>query len=489
MSKAIGWVVVVVAMWMVMSAAGPGVARAEPTGAQRRAVEEVEQIKPLIHEMAMKLWEAAEISLQETESAALLSGILEREGFTVERGVAGMPTAFVATYRHGAGKPVIGVLAEYDALPGVGNEAAPERKPRADGHTHGHGCGHNLFGAGSVGAAIAMKRAMAEGNIDGTVKLFGCPAEETLIGKVFMARDGVFDGLDACLDWHPSGKTEIGNTQSRAMNSFEIEFFGKAAHGSGSPWDGRSALDAVELLSTGVNYMREHIEPSARIHSVIVNGGDAPNVVPAHAKVWYFVRDADREGVEKIYTWLLDIAKGAALMTQTEHKVQLITAVHSYNHNRPLQEAAQKNLEYVGGPQYTDEEHAWAKELQRSLGIEEKGYDAKVQKLSKGEGALSGGSTDVAEVSRLTPTVKVGVTSTAAGVPFHSWAATACHGREAAVKAPVIAAKVMAMTGVQLMQDGELLKAAREAFEKSMKDGAYESPIPGDLKPPVGGSE
>ena len=473
--------VVIAAMLMFVTAE----ALAEPTQAQREAIRHVEQIEPLVTEMAMKLWHESEIALRETKSAAYLADVLEREGFTLQRGVAGMPTAFVATFKQGGGKPVIGVLAEYYALPSVGNEAVPMQEPRADGNTGGHGCGHNLFGAGSVAAAIALKRTMQQQNIDGTVKLFGCPAEETLIGKVYMARDGVFDGLDACLDWHPGGKTQIGNTASRALNTFEVEFFGKSAHGSGAPWDGRSALDAVELMSIGANYMREHIEPSARLHSVIVHGGDAPNVVPNYAKVWYFVREADRDSVEKNYKWLLDIAKGAALMTQTEYKVKLLTGVHSYNLNRPLQEAAQANLEYVGPPQYTEADHAWAKQLQRELGLKESGYDVKIHPLAKKPGPLEGGSTDVAEVSRLTPTVKVSATSAAAGIPFHSWSATACHGREAAAKSSVVAAKVMAMTGVQMMQDADLLQRAQKAFKESMKDGPYKSPIPADAKPPL----
>ena len=243
---------------------------------------------------------------------------LEEAGFSIESGVAGMPTAFVATY--GSGRPVIGVLAEYDALPGVGNAPVPEREPREDGVTSGHGCGHNLFGAASVAGAIALKRMMEDQGIEGTIKLFGTPAEETVVGKVYMAKAGVFDGLDAVIDWHPGTETEVKNQKGRAMNNFEVEFFGQAAHAAADPWNGRSALDAVEMMNYGANLLREHVMPTTRIHYVIPNAGQAPNVVPEYAKVWYYVRDIDRESVEKHYDRLLKIAEGAALATNTEHK-------------------------------------------------------------------------------------------------------------------------------------------------------------------------
>ncbi|HET7292466.1 MAG TPA: amidohydrolase [Vicinamibacteria bacterium] len=221
-----------------------------------------------------------------------MAGLLEREGLQIERGVAGMPTAFVASF--GSGRPVLGILAEFDALPGIGNEAVPRREPRKDGVPNGHGCGHNLFGAGSAGAAIALKRAMQALHLPGTLKLFGTPAEETLVGKAYMARDGVFDGLDAALDWHPGLETKVSNDSGQALNNFTVEFFGKAAHGARDPWNGRSALDAVELMTHGATMMREHVPTTARIHYVIAEGGEAPNVVPAFARVWFYVRDVDR---------------------------------------------------------------------------------------------------------------------------------------------------------------------------------------------------
>ncbi|MGD8869656.1 MAG: amidohydrolase [Gemmatimonadales bacterium] len=433
--------------------------------------------------MAMKLWDYSEIALMEAQSADFLAGLLEEEGFSVERGVAGLPTAFVASW--GSGSPVIGVLAEYDALPGIGNAPVPHRQPRADGLTSGQGCGHNLFGAGSVGAAIALKRTMEQHGIAGTVKLFGSPAEETVVGKVYMAKAGVFDGLDGVLDWHPGQETKVRNQPGRALNNFTVEFYGQAAHGAGDPWNGRSALDAVEMMDYGVNMAREHIRPTARIHYVIPAGGDAPNVVPEYARVWYYVREADREKVEEYYDWLLKIAEGAAMATRTTYKVTLITGVHETLLNRPLQEAMQANLEAVGAPHFSDEYQEFARELQRSLDLEGKGLDTEIKPLADEPEPVTGGSTDVAEVSYLAPTVSVTVTSAASDIPWHSWATAASHGTEGSISAAEVAAKVMALTGVDMLTDPTLLERAEAFFLEETEGKPYESPIPVDQKPPL----
>ncbi|MHC4678141.1 MAG: amidohydrolase, partial [Planctomycetota bacterium] len=390
---------------------------------KQEVLDRVGSIEAVIEEMATKLWDYAELPLHERRSADLLIGKLEQAGFGIETNVAGMPTAFVATY--GKGAPVVGILAEYDALPGVGNEPVPERKPRADGVTSGHGCGHNIFGAASVGGAIALKQLMEKENLKGTLKLFGTPAEETIIGKVYMAKAGIFDGLDAVIEWHPGDDNEVRNQTGRAMNSFEVEFFGQAAHGAADPWNGRSALDAVELMNYGVNMMREHIKPTVRIHYVIPDAGDAPNVVPEYTKVWYYVRDINRDEVDKLYARILKIAEGAALATETTHKAHLMTAVHEYLLNRPMQEALQKNLELVGAPAFTDEEQEFARSLQRVLNKEEKGFNDKIKPLPDKPGEVKGGSTDVAEVSWIVPTAGFNVATAAEDIPWHSWAATA----------------------------------------------------------------
>lgn len=450
---------------------------------KRDVITRVDSIEAIIDEMAAKLWEYSELSLYETRSAALLISKLKEAGFDVETNVAGMPTAFVATY--GRGSPVVGILAEYDALPGVGNEPVPERKARADGVTSGHGCGHNIFGAASVGGAIALKQLMEKENLKGTLRLFGTPAEETIIGKVYMAKAGVFDGLDAVIEWHPGDENEVRNQTGRAMNSFEVEFFGQAAHSAADPWNGRSALDAVELMDYGVNMMREHIEPTARIHYVIPNAGDAPNVVPEYAKVWYFVRDINRDAVDKLYARVLKIAEGAALATETTHKVHLITGVHEYLLNRPMQEALQKNLDLVGAPQFTEQEQEFARSLQRSLSKPENGFNDKIKPLPDKPDEVKGGSTDVAEVSWIVPTAGFGVATAAKDIPWHSWAATACHGTRAGRKGAVVAAKVIAATGVDVLTRPALVQEAKAFFLKATDGKPYQSPIPANQKPPL----
>ena len=457
------------------------VAEAGLTAEKGEVIEAVDQMQQEIQDWSMTLSDYSEIALEEHRSAELLAGVLEQEGFMLERGVAGMPTAFVASW--GKGSPVIGILAEYDALPNIGNAPEPQEQAREDGHPHGQGCGHNLFGAGSVAAAIALKRVMDENGMTGTVKLFGSPAEETLVGKVYMANAGVFDGIDLTLDWHPFYETSVTNSTGQAMNNFEVEFFGRASHGAFDPWNGRSALDAVELMNHAVNMMREHIEPSARIHYVIPNGGEAPNVVPAHAKVWYYVRDENREKVIRNYEWMLQIAEAAAMATQTTHKVTLITGVHELLLNRPLQEAAQANLEFVGAPQFSEADHEFARELQAGLGIEPKGYPTEVDPLADDVQPVEGGSTDVAEVTRLAPGVSIYVATAGLDLPWHSWATAASHGRPGASRGAVVAAKVLAMTAMDFLQDEELRVAARAEFERKMKDNPYVSPLPKGQKP------
>lgn len=448
---------------------------------KRQVIAEVDALEAQIVDMSMQLWDFSEIALKEHQSAELLASILETEGFTVERGVAGMPTAFVAVW--GSGEPVIGILAEYDALPDIGNGPVPMKQAREDGHPHGQGCGHNLFGAGSAAAAIALKRTMDANGMQGTVKFFGSPAEETLVGKVYMANAGVFDGIDITIDWHPFFETNVNNRAGQAMNNFQVEFFGKAAHGAFDPWNGRSALDAVEVMTHAANLMREHIEPTARIHYVIPDAGEAPNVVPAYAKVWYYVRDENREKVEASYEWLTQIAEAAAMATQTTHKITLITGVHEVLLNRPLQEAAQFNLDYVGAPQFSEEDHAFARELQTTLGIEPLGYPTQVTPLADEVLPTEGGSTDVAEVTRLAPGVSFYVATAGLNLPWHSWATSASHGRPGAAKGASVAAKAMAMTAMDFLQDENLRERAKAEFDEKMAAQPYVSPIPKGQKP------
>ncbi len=461
-------------------ATSPVVAQ-EVSREMREAMEHARAIENVVGEISQTLWTFSEIALREQRSAGYLTAMLEQEGFAVRRGVADMPTAFVAEY--GAGRPIVGILAEYDALPGIGNVPVPGRAPREDGWPHGQGCGHNLFGAGSVGGAIAIKRAMDEHGVRGTLRVYGTPAEETVVGKVYMAKAGLFGDVDAALEWHPDLRTQTSNRHTQAMNSFEVEFRGQAAHAAYDPWNGRSALDAVELMNDGVNLLREHIRPSTRIHYVIPSAGEAPNVVPEFAKVWYYVRDENREFVERYYEHVLDIARGAAIATRTDHTVRLLTGVHAVLFNRPLQEAVQRNLELVGAPQFTDGEQGFAREMQAFLEIDPVGYNTAIEPLASEPLPVRGGSTDVAEVSRITPTVGFLIASAPAGVPWHSWATSASHGTTAGIKAARVAAQVIALTGMELLTDPGLVRRARHAFEEATAGNPYVSPVPPDQKP------
>ena len=467
---------------MAALAAGPAAAQSVEEGKQS-ALDHAAGLEDLVGQMSARLWDYAEIALEEHESAGYLAGVLSSEGFAVEAGVAGMPTAFIASW--GSGRPVLGVLAEYDALPNIGNAPEPRRSGRDDGHIHGHGCGHNLFGAASVAAAIAVKRMMADHGTTGTVRLYGTPAEETVVGKVYMARDGLFDDLDAAIVWHPGQKTAVTNNRARALNNFEVTFRGQAAHGAADPWNGRSALDAAELMNHGVNMMREHIEPSARIHYVIPNAGEAPNVVPEYAKVWYYVRDTTRTAVEKNYRWILDIAAGAATMTRTEHEAFLITGVHPYTLVRPLQEAMQANLERVGSPGFSEADQEFARELQGFLDMETSGLKDTVDPLADAPTTADGGSSDVAEVSYITPTVEFSVTTAAEHIPWHSWATSASHGTAGAVKGAQVAAKALALMGAELILDADLLRRAKEAHAAEIGGEPYRSPIPAGQAVPL----
>ncbi len=454
----------------------------------------------LIVDMHQQAWDLAEVGLLETKTSQLLVDILEANGFTVERGVAGMPTAFVATY--GSGGPVVGLMAELDALPELSQEAVPYRKPRKEG-APGHGCGHCGYAATAVGAAIAVKEAIEAHGLSGTVKCFGCPAEETLVGKVFMVRDGVFDGLDACLGHHPSGTNTVSMGSSNAMNSVKFEFFGKASHAAGSPHKGVSALDAVELMNVGVNYMREHVIQETRMHYVIEEGGHEPNVVPAYARSWYYVRAPERDLVDKYYDWVLRIADGADLMAGTTHKVRFLTGAHQTIPNRPLAELIVANMREVGAPSYTEDELAFAAELGKSVDRQEKLAGLRQSNLPDAmeladvdinpriydpfgeERKGGGGSTDVAEVSWITPTVEFGTACFIVATPGHSWQNTAVSGTSIGHKSTLFAAKTMATSTLDLLTQPETLERVRKDWEQRMEGRTYQNPLPPDLKPPL----
>ena len=440
---------------------------------KQEAMKWIDDNQDMLREASQAIWGYAETGLQETRSAQYLANMLRKNGFTVETDVAGLPTAFVATW--GSGTPVVGFLAEYDALPGLSQKAGVDHKtPLVDG-APGHGCGHNLLGVGGCSAAMAVKAVMEKEGLGGTVKLFGCPAEETVGGKVFMARADVFAGLDVCFDWHPNPLNQAIVLSSNALNEFEVEFYGTTAHAAGEPWQGRSALDAVELMDIGVNFLREHIPSTARIHYVIRHGGEAPNVVPDYASVFYYVRDKDREGVDKVYRRVLKIAEGAALMTETTHKVTFRTGMHGMLTNRTVAELVYKNLNYVGIPSFTPEQQQFAKSLQKAFGVEETGFSDRIEPFEEGSIAAS---SDVAEVSRLVPTATLNTACRPLGTPGHSWAVVACCGSDVGFRGMKVAAKTMAASAVEALLDPRIIEKAQQEFKEQTAGSAYQSPLP-----------
>ncbi|MFC1732792.1 amidohydrolase [candidate division KSB1 bacterium] len=450
---------------------------------KNEAIGWVENNKDNLNQAARALWDYAETALLEYQSADYLSNFIESHGFSVERGVADLPTAFVATY--GSGKPVIGILGEYDALPGLSQEAAlTEKIPVFEGQP-GHGCGHNLFGVASIGAAIAIKEVMQNHDIPGTIKFFGCPAEETVVGKVYMAKKGIFDDLDVCYVWHPGRTNDVDLGTSNALNNFEVTFYGKTAHAAGDPWNGRSALDAVELMNIGVNFLREHVTPTVRIHYVIPDAGMAPNVVPDYAKVWYYVRGKDRPEVEEVYERVLKIAEGSATMTDTRHEIYLITGVYNMMVNRELARVLHKNLEFAGLPLFTEQEQEFAREMQRTLGEDEDGMSVNIEPLEEPQGYTGGGSTDVADVSWIVPTASLSTACSPLNAPGHSWAIVSSSGSSIGHKGMRVAAKTIAAAGIETLLDPSIVEKARAEFMENTKDFTYESAIPRDQKPRI----
>lgn len=447
--------------------------------AQRTALTAVEGDRETIVRANRKIWEFAEVGLEEKKSSAHLQGVLRDAGFRVKADIAGMPTAFVAEY--GSGKPIIGILAEYDALPGLSQKSVPFREPVKDGQP-GHACGHSGLGAGALGAALAVKQSIEKHRLKGTVRLYGTPAEETAIGKVYMALDGVFKDLDVCLHWHPSTKNQPWAGSSKALVSIKFTFKGTAAHAAGSPESGRSALDAVELMNVGVNYMREHVKEDARMHYVVTNGGGAPNVVPADAGVWYFVRADTHEDVERYVSWVKDIAKGAALMSRTKLSVTIDTDCHEIIPNSPLSELFHKHLEAVGAPKFTEKEHAFARRLQQPL-IEQFGtefpvaIDESVKSVAESS-SPSKGSTDVGDISWQVPTGGIRTSCLPAKSPGHSWQNVACIGSTIGDKGTVYAAKVIAVTAVELLENSDAVAAAKAEFDARMNGRKYTTLIP-----------
>ncbi len=430
-------------------------------------------------EIAQTIWNLAEMGYQEEKSAALLQKTLADAGFTIKKGVAGIPTAFTAEY--GSGAPIIGIMGEYDALPGISQQAVPEKK--SAGKAAGHACGHHLFGTASTAAAIAVKDWMKANNAKGTLRFYGTPAEEGGSGKVYMVREGLFDDVDVALHWHPSSLNAASAGAALANKSAKFRFYGVSAHAAIAPERGRSALDGVEAMNAMVNMLREHVPEKARIHYVITSGGKAPNVVPDFAEVYYYARHNQRDVVIDIFDRIVKAGEGAAMGTGTTMDFEMIGGTHELLPNLSLQKLMHDNLSKVGGMEYTPEEKEFADKIAISMGY--KGVDiAKARNIQpyKTE-AKAFGSTDVGDVSFTVPTVGMGAATWVPGTPAHSWQAVAAGGTSIGNKGMMIAAKTLALTAINLYQDKELVKKAKVEFlERRGADFKY-IPLLGDRAP------
>lgn len=453
----------------------------EPSANKRQAVTGVERQETALVGLSDQIWGFAETALRETRSAAVLADYAESQGFRVERGVAEMPSAFVATY--GEGRPIIGILGEYDALPGLSQGAVPERQPLvAEGA--GHGCGHNLFGPASLGAAVAIKELLAAGQLQGTVRFYGTPAEESVGGKVYMARAGLFSDLDAVVAWHPADQNRADTGSSQAMVDFVVDFFGRSSHAAVDPWNGRSAVDGLEIFTHALNMMREHIRPTARIHYTIVDGGDVPNVVPAHARLWCWVRDEKRTGVEEMMGRVRKMAEGAALAADVESRLTVQAGVYEMLPSLIGARLLQSNMEWLGEPRFSAEEQEFARQLQQAAGVEAVGIDSSIPPLNEHPGSPEGGSTDVADVSWIVPTVHLSAVMAPKGIPWHAWPVVASAGSSIGHHGMLYASRVLAATMVDLYEHPEQLQAMRQELDAKTRGEAYHTLIP-DGPPPV----
>ncbi len=444
---------------------------------------------PVIEAANDALWEFAELALEENRSSAYLRGILEKNGFRILPGAEGVPTSFIAEY--GAGSPVIGLIAEYDALPGMSQEKSPVCRPRQEG-APGHACGHCALGAAVLGAALVLKDCMARQELPGTIRFYGCPAEETVEGKVLMSRDHLFDSCDAALSWHPNDISYVWARKSVALTGMRYTFHGTSAHAGLDPWNGRSALDAVELMNVGANYLREHIQPSCRFHYAITDGGRAPNTVPDRAQVWYAMRGPSRQAVEEIRQRLGKIARGAALMTETDWEETYVSGCYDFMPNMAMAQLLLDKMREVGAPRWTPEDRTFAKALFSQ--IPQRYLDETCSSFGLGEGDLTdglvngiydgyyrggslGASTDLGDVSWQIPVGCFSYASTVVGSPGHSWFYTAACGAGLGARGAQAAAKVLALAGYELLTDSQLLRDVKEEHIKALSGARYNCPI------------
>ena len=468
------------ALLLVATAVSAATTTAPNLAEKKAATASIDNTADRLSALSDEIWRYAETALKETRSSKALADFAEQNGFKVTRGVASMPTAFVAEY--GSGKPVIGIMGEYDALPGISQKAEPERAVLEAG-APGHGCGHNLFGVGSLAAAIAVKEQIAAGKLNGTIRFFGTPAEEAVGGKLYMLRDGVMDGTDVMLAWHPADRNEAETKSTQALLDISVEFHGRAAHAAYDPWNGRSAVQAAELFTHAVNMMREHIKPTARMHYAIVNGGDVPNVVPEYAKVWIWLRDLEMPSVEEMFGRVKKIAEGAALAADVTSKVTVNGGDWNMNVNKTGQRLMFSNLTWLGPMQFTPEEQQFAKEIQRATNVPEKGLNPDVKPFENEPGPAEGGSTDVGDVSWRFPTITMQAVTAPVDAPWHGWPVVACGGMSIGHKGMIYAAKALAATMIDLYKSPALVSEIKREFADDVKDSKFKSYIPDG--PPV----
>ncbi len=461
--------------------------KADNYAAKKRAIAYLskDEVITKFGQISDAIWSYAELGMQEFKSSALLIKTLEDEGFTIEKNVAGIPTAFIASW--GEGKPVIGVLGEYDALPMLSQKArVPVRDPLIAG-APGHGCGHNMMGTAASAAVIAVKNSMEKDNIKGTIRFYGSPAEETIISRPYMVRAGVFDDVDAVIDNHSSTNMGTGfGVSGNALISVIFTFTGKTAHSAGAPWDGRSALDAVEIMNISTNFLREHLNYTHRLHYVTIEGGEAPNVVPDRASVWYYVRNTDDRLID-MYDRVVNCAKGAALATGTTlAEIRVLTGVHQRHANRGMAELLQSNIELIGLPEWNEEEESYAMALQKELGKKESGYPKEINKLREPLSVqVGGGSSDVGEVTLIAPCATLRFPGGVPGMIFHHWSTVASFYGSSAWKGLNTGAKVMAATALDLFTQPATLAAIQDEFVKYSEKNPFKSFLPEDAQPPL----
>lgn len=442
---------------------------------KRAAAATIDRSVPEMNALSDEVWRYAETALKETRSSKALADWAEAKGFRVTRGVAGLPTAFVAEF--GSGKPVIGIMGEYDALPGISQKAQPVKEALEAG-APGHGCGHNLFGVGSLAAAYAIKELIAAGKLQGTIQFFGTPAEEAVGGKIYMLRDGVFKDVDVMLAWHPGDETQSDTKSSQALVDLTVEFRGRAAHAAFDPWNGKSAADGLEIFTFGVNLMREHIRPTSRMHYVVQQAGNVPNVVPEYAKVWIWLRDNERSEVDRLLARIRQIAQGAALAADVESQVNVQGGDWNMLVNMTGQRIAWQNMEWLGPIQFTADEQQFAKTIQKETGVEQRGLMGNVKPFEDEPGPPEGGSTDVADVSWNVPTIHLSVTTAPIGAPWHGWPVVACGGMSIGHKGMAWASKALAATMIDLYRDPRNVASVRADFAKSTEGVTYKPYIP-----------